>query len=85
MSALYTGHTKNPSSSSHQKHQPYVFSGTTWLGFQLARTTGMAGRRGVTCNQQLQPTEIPTLYLWRIRRADVLVGPPGVALILVQH
>ena len=67
----YMGHTKNPNSSSHQKHQPYVFSGNTGLGSQLAGATGVVGRKGVACNQQLQPTEIPTMYFRRIRRAYV--------------
>ena len=67
----YQGHTNNPNSSSRQKHQPYVFFGNTWLGFHMAGATGVAGRRRVACNQQLQPSEIPAMYSRRIRRAGV--------------
>ena len=41
------------------------------MGFQLAGATGVARRRGLACNQHLQPTEIPALYIRRIRRDDV--------------
>ena len=67
----YQGHTKNPSSSCSQKHQFYVISGNTGLRFRMARATGVARRRRVACNQQLQPSEVPTLYFRRIRRAGV--------------
>ena len=42
-----------------------------WEFSWLAGATGVAGRRGVACNQQLQPIEIPTLYFRRICRAGV--------------
>ena len=37
----------------------------------LVGAVGVARRRAKPCKQQLQPTEIPTLYSWRIRRASV--------------
>ena len=44
---LIHGPHQNPSSSSHQKHQPYVFSENTRLGFQLVGATGVAERTSV--------------------------------------
>ena len=37
----------------------------------MAGATGVAGRRRVAYNQQLQPSEILALYFRRIRRAGV--------------
>ena len=69
--ASYQGHTKNTSSSTRQKYQPYIFSGNTWLGFILAGAVGVAGIRVEPCNHQLQPREIPALYSRRIRRVGI--------------
>ena len=74
----YRGHTKNPSSSSHQKHQPYVFSRNTWLGFQLAGATGVAGSLATNSSSQLksQPC-ISREYIGLM----FFAGPLGVALV----
>ena len=81
MEGWYQGHTKKPNNSSSQKHQPYVLFGNTGLGFQMVGATGGARRRWVACNQQLQPSEIPTMYIRKHVGLVFLVGPPSVALV----
>ena len=63
----YQGHTGRP----NQKHQPYVFSGSTSLGLQMAGAIGCKAIPLFQPLQCLQPTEIPALYFRRICRVDV--------------
>ena len=72
----YGGHTKKPTSSSHQKRQPYIFFGITGLGFQLV---GVTGRRGL--HTYSKPTEIPTLYFRIYVGLMFFDGPPSMALV----
>ena len=78
----YQGHTKNPSSSSRQKDQPYVFSGYTGMGFRMAGATSCrleeGGYSATSSSSHLksQPC-IPGEYVGLV----FLVGPTGVALV----
>ena len=48
----------------------------------MVGATGVAGRRRVACNRQLQPSEIPTPHISGEYVGLVfLAGPPGVALV----
>ena len=76
----YQGHTKNTSSSTSQKYQPYVFSGNTWLGFMLAGAVGVVGCKVTPLQHKSQPC-IPGEYVGLVVLDGGAAGIFGVALV----
>ena len=76
----YRGHTKNISSSSHQKHQPYVFSENTEISVGWSYWSGWKQGVSLASNSSSQLKSQPCISREYVGLM-FLAGPLGVALV----